>query len=78
MDTHEFDERFDGGEEVTAELDLTRARRRGSEFRRVSLDCPAWMVDALDREARRIGVTREALIKVWIGGMLKGRGTIVS
>jgi hypothetical protein len=78
MKASEFDKRFDGGEDVTGELDLSAARRRGREQRRVNVDFPAWMVDSLDREARRLGVTRQSIIKVWIAERLEQRGQLGS
>ena len=66
MKAKEFDERFDAGEDMAAALDTARARRPGEEHRRVNVDFPAWMIAELDREATRLGVTRQSLIKVWI------------
>ena len=66
----EFDERFDAGEDMAAALDTARARRPGEEHRRVNVDFPAWMIAELDREATRLGVTRQSLIKVWIAEKL--------
>ena len=71
MKADEFDERFDRGEDITSELDLTAARRPGYEQRRVNVDFPAWMVESLDREAKRLGVTRQSIIKVWIAERLE-------
>lgn len=70
MKADEFDERFDRGEDVTSALDLASARRPGAEQRRVNVDFPAWMIDSLDREAKRLGVTRQSIIKVWIAERL--------
>ncbi|MFC0082244.1 type II toxin-antitoxin system BrnA family antitoxin [Aciditerrimonas ferrireducens] len=74
MSTEEFDERFDADEDVTPVLDLPAARRPGLEQRRVNVDFPAWMVEKLDREAKRLGVTRQSVIKVWIAERLGHRG----
>ncbi len=71
MKASEFDERFDAGEDVTPWLDLSTIRRPHLESRRVNVDFPVWMVDALDREARRLGVTRQSIIKVWIAERLE-------
>jgi hypothetical protein len=71
MKAEEFDQRFDRGEDVTSALDLDQARRPGTEQRRVNVDFPAWMVESLDREARRLGVTRQSIIKVWIAERLE-------
>ena len=66
MRAEELDKKFDAGEDVTKYLDLTRARRPGHEQRRVNVDFPVWMIEALDREASRLGVPRQSLIKVLI------------
>ena len=67
----EFDRAFDEGEDVTGRLDLDKARRVHYETRRVNVDFPDWMVRALDHEAHRLGVTRQALIKLWIADQLE-------
>jgi hypothetical protein len=71
MRAEEFDQKFDDGEDVTSDLDLAAARRPGLEQRRVNVDFPAWMIESLDREARRLGVTRQSVIKVWIAERLE-------
>jgi len=65
-----FDQKFDAGESVVEQLDLGKARRIGTDPKRVNVDFPAWMVDSLDREARRLGVTRQSLIKLWLADRL--------
>jgi len=65
-----FDRKFDTGARVTDHLHLNRARRAGTDAKRVNVDFPAWMVDSLDREARRLGVTRQSLIKLWLADRL--------
>ena len=74
MKAEEFDRKFDAGEDITADLDLARARRPGEELRRVNVDFPVWMIEMLDREARRLGVTRQSVIKVWIAEHLEHLG----
>jgi hypothetical protein len=71
MKAKDLDERFDKGEDISRYLDLTRARRINQEQRRVNVDFPSWMVHALDKEATRLGVTRQSIIKVWISERLK-------
>ena len=71
MKAKEFDKRFDNGQDVTEFLDHSKARRPDREQRRVNVDFPAWMIDSLDREAKRLGVTRQSLIKVWIAERLE-------
>lgn len=75
MKAEEFDEQFDRGEDVSGALDLAGARRPGFEQRRVNVDFPEWMIDSLDREAKRLGVTRQSIIKVWIAERLEQRNT---
>lgn len=75
MKAKDFDRKFDEGEDITAELDLSKARRPGLESRRVNVDFPSWMVDSLDREAKRLGVTRQSVIKVWIADRLKEKAS---
>jgi len=62
---------FDDGEDITPYLDLSKARRPNQEPRRVNVDFPVWMVKALDQESRRLGITRQALTKVWIAERLE-------
>ncbi len=71
MKAEEFDSRFDDGEDVTSSLDLAAARRPATEQRRVNVNFPAWMIESLDREARRLGVTRQSIIRVWIAERLE-------
>ena len=70
MKAKEFDRKFDNGENVTASLDAARARRVGWDVKRVNVDFPEWVVVSLDREARRLGVTRQSIIKIWIAERL--------
>jgi len=71
MTTEEFDERFDAGEDVSSALDTAAVRRPCLEQRRVNVDFPKWMIEALDLEAKRLGVTRQSIIKVWIAERLE-------
>jgi hypothetical protein len=70
MKTETLDERFDAGDDVTADLDHATARRPNLAPRRVSVDLPSWMVESLDREATRLGVARQSLIKMWLAERL--------
>lgn len=65
-----LDQAFDNGEEVLEFFDLSTAERPGLETKRVNVDFPQWMVDRLDREAKRLGIPRQAVIKVWIAERL--------
>jgi len=68
----ELDKKFDRGEDITPYIDWSKARRPGREQRRVNVDFPVWMIEALDREASRMGVPRQSLIKMLIGQHLDG------
>ncbi|MSP43477.1 MAG: CopG family transcriptional regulator [Alphaproteobacteria bacterium] len=70
MKTSKFDEKFDAGEDITDMLDISSARRPGQTAKRVNVDFPLWMVQRIDREARRLGVTRQSLIKLWLAEKL--------
>jgi hypothetical protein len=69
--TEEFDRAFDDGEDVLHHFDLTQARRPNLEPRRVTVDLPAWMVKGLDARAAHLGITRQALIKMWVAERLE-------
>jgi hypothetical protein len=73
MKAKDFDRKFDEGGDITDDLDLAKASRPGQEQRRVNVDFPTWMIESLDREAKRLGVTRQSIIKVWIAERLDGR-----
>lgn len=70
MKTSEFDKKFDDGEDISTYLDLKSAQRPGLKIRRINVDFPVWMVDSLDKEATRLGVTRQSLIKLWLAQKL--------
>jgi predicted DNA binding CopG/RHH family protein len=74
----EIDKKFDAGEDITRYLDLSKARRPGHEQRRVNVDFPVWMIESLDREASRLGVPRQSLIKMLIARHLEDVGTSAS
>jgi len=73
MNSSEFDQRFEAGDSVVDALDLKAARRPRQEQKRVNVDFPVWMVEQLDREASRLGVTRQSIIKVWLAERLEQR-----
>lgn len=74
MKTSKFDKKFEPGENITDLLDLTKARRPGLEAKRVNVDFPEWMVKSLDKEAHRLGITRQSLIKIWVADKLNHQG----
>ena len=72
MQASDFDKTFDDGvEDIIDDIDPTSWRRPNREVRRVNVDFPVWVVESLDREAQRLGVTRQAVIKVWIAERLE-------
>ena len=70
MTAEQFDAAFDAGEDISDMIDWSTATRPGLQAKRVNVDFPAWMVQGLDREAARLGVTRQSLIKMWIAERL--------
>ena len=71
MKAKEFDASFDNGESIVDQLDLSKKRRPELEQKRVNVDFPVWMIHQLDREAKRLGVTRQSVIKMWLAERLK-------
>jgi len=71
MKTEQFDKKFDKGGDVSKYLDFSKATRPGREQKRVNVDFPVWMIDSLDKEASRLGVPRQSVIKVWIAERLE-------
>ena len=67
----ELDRRFDEGEDVSAYFDWSSPRKPALEAKRVNVDFPTWMVESLDVQARKRGVTRQALIKMWLADRLE-------
>jgi hypothetical protein len=66
-----FEQQFDEGIDLTTSLNLSKTRRVLQEQRRVNVDFPTWMIDSLDREASKLGVTRQSVIKVWLAERLE-------
>ncbi|MBD3669356.1 MAG: ribbon-helix-helix protein, CopG family [Gammaproteobacteria bacterium] len=71
MKAKEFDSDFDKGEDVTRTLELSKAKRLLQKQRRVNVDLPDWIIESLDREASRLGVTRQSIIKEWLAERLE-------
>jgi hypothetical protein len=71
MKAKDFDKNFDSGEDITEFLDVSNARRPGQDQKRVNVDFPVWMIHSLDKEAKRLGVPRQSIIKIWISERLK-------
>lgn len=71
MKAKQFNADFDSGKDITAVLDLSQARRPLQKQRRINVDFPDWMIESLDREASRPGVTRQSIIKIWLAERLE-------
>ncbi len=71
MKAKDLDKMFDEGKDISKYLDLTKARRPEQEQKRVNVDFPIWMIHSLDKEAKRLGVPRQSIIKIWIAERLE-------
>ncbi len=71
MKANDFDKKFDRRENIVDHLDLSKARRPEQEQKRVNVDFPLWMIQLLDREAKRLGVPRQSIIKIWVAERLE-------
>ena len=71
MKASDFEKKFEKDQDITPDLDMSTTRRLNQEPKRINVDFPTWMIESLDREAKRLGITRQSVIKVWIAEMLK-------
>ncbi len=71
MKAKKFEADFNNGKDISDKLDLSKIRRPNQEQRRVNVDFPTWMIESLDKEASRLGVTRQSIIKVWLAERLE-------
>ena len=71
MKAKKFDQQFDDGKDITSSLDVSKAKRVQQAQKRVNVDFPVWMIESLDREASKLGVTRQSVIKVWLAERLE-------
>lgn len=71
MKASEFDKKFDRAENISEMLDIKKAKRASQDLKRVNVDIPLWMVELLDQEAKRLGVSRQSIIKVWLAERLE-------
>ena len=71
MKATDFDKKFAAGKDINAQIDWSKARRPNLTAKRVNVDFPTWMVESLDHEAKRLGVTRQSLIKLWLADRLE-------
>jgi len=76
MKAKDFDEKFDANkEDIIDELDLSTLKYPNQKQKRINVDFPLWVIDSLDREASRIGVTRQSIIKLWLVERLENKAT---
>jgi hypothetical protein len=71
MKAKQLDKKFDSGEDITKYLEVSKAYRPEQEQKRVNVDFPVWMIQSLDKEAKRLGVPRQSVIKVWVAEHLE-------
>jgi hypothetical protein len=71
MKAREFDKKFDEGKDISKYLNISKTRRPKQEQKRVNVDFPLWMIQLLDKEAKRLGVPRQSIIKVWVAERLE-------
>jgi len=72
MKTEVFDKKFDDdNEDIISDLDLSTLKRPNQKQKRVNVDFPVWIINSLDKEANRIGVTRQSIIKLWLAERLE-------
>jgi len=67
----DIDKKFDEGEDISKYLDFSKVRRPNQEQKRVNVDFPVWMIEQLDKEAKRLGVPRQSIIKIWVAERLE-------
>ncbi len=70
ISTEEFDKKFDDGEDISEYIDFDSIRPLNSEQKQINHELPRWMVKGLDKEAQRLGVTRQSVIKTWLAEKL--------
>jgi len=73
MKSENFDKKFDAGDDIAGALDFSKASRPGREQKRINVDFPVWMIQSLDKEAKRLGIPRQSVIKVWLAERLESR-----
>lgn len=73
MKARDLDKAFEAGKDISGHLELAKGRRVNQTPKRVNVDFPIWMIHSLDREANRLGVTRQSIIKVWISERLQAK-----
>jgi len=70
----EFDKKFDNNEDVSEYIDFSKGRRLNREIQKVNVDMPKWMVNALDKKATQLNISRQAVIKTMLAHEIKVDG----
>ena len=76
MKAKELEKKFDEEKDILKHFDLSKARRPNQEQKRVNVDFPLWMIQSLDKEAKRLGVPRQSIIKIWLAERLQKSATL--
>lgn len=76
MKAEKFEQQFDEDIDITPALDVSKAKRVLQDQKRVNVDFPTWMIDSLDREASKLGVTRQSVIKIWLAERLEATASL--
>ena len=71
MKANDFEKKFDENKNIVEYLDLSKSKRPNQQQKRVNVDFPLWMIELLDKEAKRLGVPRQSIIKVWVAERLE-------
>lgn len=71
MKARDFDKKFEKGQDISKYLDVSKTKRPEQEQKRVNVDFPLWILHSLDKEAKRLGVPRQSIIKVWVAERLE-------
>ena len=77
MKASEFDTKFDNGEDISDLLNLNNAKRINLNPKRINLEMPVWMLEKIDKEAGKLGVTRQSVIKVWLAERLEAKAAVI-
>ena len=72
MKAKDFEKKFDNNElDIISDLDLSTTKRSNQAQKRINVDIPIWMIESLDKEAARLGVTRQSIVKFWLAERLE-------
>ncbi|GFE68522.1 type II toxin-antitoxin system BrnA family antitoxin [Chroococcus sp. FPU101] len=69
MKSSEFDKKVDDGEDIIEYLDLSQAKR--PQYNQINLDLPSWMLEKIEQEAIRQGLSQQVILQTWIAEKLE-------